>query len=450
MGATASDFHVFVLRAFDNRGGASPLLIRGFYARTVAPDVRIIRPGPNDFFPAQVPVPFRVEWQGHDPDGEGAGNPTAYRLRLLDQNDPNDRVYLVDPDSLLHEGAANGWRGWRTIGGDTTSLILTQNDVVPNQSKMLAVLAVDAAGATTPYLTFDRNFLTFDAVPDGSGSPPRIHVRSSFMDFAYDSGGYSLDPLRQIPAEVPAHLPLAFFWEAFATLGRTVAASRWLLDGNVTDETPRSGPSDLSHWSELLPPSASIELPGLEPGVHYFYIEERDDLGDKSLAVVRLTVVSLAPTHELLVVDDTRLEPDKFSIATGCPFLYTKPWPSAAELDTFLYARGGVPWRCAQADPTAISVPGLLAGYAFDTLGTRLGLEFPQERLLCRGSEAIGTCCGWWTASPHNTARISINRSSRSPRLQPCRLPVGQAAWPPMSPRAAKCGWRAAAQRSPH
>jgi hypothetical protein len=76
-------------------------------------------------------------------------------------------------------------------------------------------------------------------------------------------------------------------------------------------------------------------------------------------------------------VDDTRLEADKFSAATHCPFVYTRPWPSAAELDTFLYARGGVPWRCAQGDPSANSVPGLFTGYRFDTLGTRLGFEDP-------------------------------------------------------------------------
>src|SRR5258706_551929 len=63
----------------------------------------------------------------------------------------------------------------------------------------------------------------------------------------------------------------------------------------------------------------------------------------------------------------------------ACPANYTRPWPSAAELDTFLYARGGVPWRCVHDPAGATSVPGLLAGYAFDTLGTRLGLEFPAD-----------------------------------------------------------------------
>src|SRR5262245_18412748 len=40
-GATASEFHVFVLRAVDDRGGVSASVVRAFYAYTVAPDVRI-------------------------------------------------------------------------------------------------------------------------------------------------------------------------------------------------------------------------------------------------------------------------------------------------------------------------------------------------------------------------------------------------------------------------
>jgi hypothetical protein len=46
------------------------------------------------------------------------------------------------------------------------------------------------------------------------------------------------------------------------------------------------------------------------------------------------------------------------------------PWPSAAELDTFLYARGGVRWRY-YIPVTTLSPPGIFNGYAFDTLGTR-------------------------------------------------------------------------------
>src|SRR4029077_8826834 len=85
--------------------------------------------------------------------------------------------------------------------------------------------------------------------------------------------------------------------------------------------------------------------------------------------------------HALLVIDDTRLEPDK--CRNGCPLQYTDQWPGRAEFDTFCYARGGFNWRCTRNPTTGVtSTPGLFAGYDFDTLGTRLNLENPARALL--------------------------------------------------------------------
>jgi len=67
-------------------------------------------------------------------------------------------------------------------------------------------------------------------------------------------------------------------------------------------------------------------------------------------------------------VDDTRLTPDQVG-PNGSLDPPRGAWPSAAELDTFLYARGGYPWQGYPAG--TLSRPGLLAGYDFDTLGTR-------------------------------------------------------------------------------
>jgi hypothetical protein len=75
------------------------------------------------------------------------------------------------------------------------------------------------------------------------------------------------------------------------------------------------------------------------------------------------------PERDLLIVDDTRLTPDARNPATGATDPPRGPWPTAAELDTFLYARGGVPWRDYPAG--TLSASGILAGYDFDTLGTR-------------------------------------------------------------------------------
>src|SRR5262249_4668563 len=98
--------------------------------------------------------------------------------------------------------------------------------------------------------------------------------------------------------------------------------------------------------------------------------------------VLKLVTITVSLNRDLLVVNDTRLEVDKFlsDPARQTPDQYTTVWPSKTELDTFLFARGGVPWRGTRNPPTGvISPPGLLAGYAYDTLGTRLGFEHSRD-----------------------------------------------------------------------
>lgn len=374
-GATASSFHVFVLRAVDNRGGRSPNIVRAFYATTVAPDAQITSPRPSALLEALVPVPFTVHWTSDDPDGEGDRRPAFHRVRFLDLADPEAQRFRYDPDSLLRLGAATDWMGWHVVAGDTTSFPI---DTPPAGGEgLFAVVAVDAAGATTPYLTFDRNFLRYrTTLPDVEG--PRIHIVSHFIDYTYPSGGWFLDPARQINVEIGPH-PLEFHWDGIPAPGRRLHASRWMLDGDPLDDTPRLSPNDLAHWSEWLPPVSSAQLPALPVGVHLLYVELRDDFGDRSLAIIGLGVIVPTLERELLVVDDTRLEVDKFH-TPGTPNTYTSPWPSATELDTFLFARGGYPWRGTKNPATGvISEPGLLAGYSRDSLGTRLGLENPAS-----------------------------------------------------------------------
>ena len=376
-GATASEFHVFVLRAIDDRHVASPRVVRAFYAYTIAPDVWITRPMPNELLRVQVPVPFTVEWDGDDPDGAGSRRPASYRTRLLDMDDPANQAYLVDPDSLLRGGEASGWAGWTTQSGDSSSLSINDAQLVPGRSGLFAVVAVDEAGATTPYILLDRNLLQFSVEPPNAGAP-RIHIFSALEDFTYSSGGFYVDPSREIPLQTTVDERLRINWDATPAAGHVAVASRWMIDGDPFDETPRSGPDDLNHWSTPGPANSGLTMPVLSTGTHRLYVEIRDDFGDRSLAIVRFETITLNPTAELLVVNDTRLEVDKFvsDPSHQVPDVYTRPWPSATELDTFLFARGGYPWRGTK-NPTSgvISPPGLLAGYAFDTLGTRRGLQ---------------------------------------------------------------------------
>jgi hypothetical protein len=225
----------------------------------------------------------------------------------------------------------------------------------------------------------NENMLRLECNPAATLGP-RIHVFNSYLDFTYDSGGYTVDELRWIRLDAPASQPIPFNWEAFTSAGAHIERYRWGVDlASVADDTPRSDEvHDYSHWSRGGALEQSCTLVGLSPGLHLLYIEAKDNNGYASLGIVAVTLVVPTFANDLLVVDDTRFEVDKF-LAPGRLDTYKGRWPSATELDTFLFARGGFPWRSTQdGSPDLRSPAGVFAGYAYDTLGTRLGREFPS------------------------------------------------------------------------
>ena len=368
---TASDFHVFVARAWDNSGGASEPVLRAFYAYTVAPTARIEHPPADPFQAYPVPLSFNVEFSGDDPDGIGSREPSAFLLRLISDLSPMFNVLAADPDSLRREAAATGWRGWSTLAGDQTRFSL--RDMPEGTRWVMALAAVDGAGAITPLFSFDRNLLQF-VVSASYG--PRLHVQGPGLDYTYADGSESTDSTRWLTVSQPVGTRATYSWSATAAARGTIAGYRWVLDPDTLEaETPRSDESnDIGHWSRWSPfTTFTGPLPPWAVGEHFLYIQAEDDLGGRSLGVVRVQTFNVGFERPLLVVDDTRLELDRLATG-GCLASYTKPWPSASELDTLLYAVGGVPWRCAVNPPGALSPPGLLAGLNADTVGTRVSV----------------------------------------------------------------------------
>ncbi len=382
----ATDHHTFVIRAVDNSKSDSRYsepISRSFYTYTVAPEVQIVSPRPNAFFEAQVGLSVTITWAGFDPDGSGQRRPVQYRYLLLGATDPRYGLARSVPDSLLRFSLATGFAGWDSLDGTGTSVRYTQ--LTPGTQHVFIVVAKDEAGAYSAGLSSNTNMLAFHVgFPQNSG--PRIVVGNEFFNYMYPSGGYTMDAGAIVRIELPPQTRTRINWYAEPRPGAGIDYYRWAVDiEDLTDETPRNPEStDQAHWSRKSPSTTFAEIGPFEPrSVHTLYIEAADTDGLKSLAIVRLEVVAAYLNdpvlgRELLIVDDTRLEADKFG-PNGCPNAYTREWPSAAELDTFLYARGGKPWRCTRT-PTAgvVSQPGLFAGYAFDTLGTRRGFEIPS------------------------------------------------------------------------
>jgi hypothetical protein len=159
---------------------------------------------------------------------------------------------------------------------------------------------------------------------------------------------------------------------------------RWVLDlQSLDDETPRVNQNDWYHWSpwNLSQTSATIGpfagAGGDSGEAHNFYLEAEDINGLVSLGWIQFRVYRPTFTKDLLVVDDTRFRVDQIVSPTRPDSLQAPSgvWPTRAELDTFLFAVGGVRWRMTPAG--RLSPTGLFKGYRYDTMGTRNGLENP-------------------------------------------------------------------------
>jgi hypothetical protein len=391
---TASDPHIFLIKAIDDEGAQSEPRLRGFFSYTIAPTVLIRNPIPSEFLDRQIPPSVRIEWEGSDVDGQFTQKPTKYKYRMLDLDDPGNTIFLSNPDSLRRLEASRNWAGWDSTSAETTFVQFT--NLTPGKRYLFVLIGFDEAGAYSPVFSLNSNMLKMQANIAASNGP-LIRIFNQYIDFTYPSGGYTADPLRWISIEVPSNVPIQVCWEAFPPPGSLIQHFRWMVNGNINDETDRNDEqNDYQYWSREDPTQPNcVTLRPFTDGEHFFYLECADNNTQKSLGILKMTAVTPSFDKPLIVVNDTRLEPDKFlgdPVNRRIPDIYTKPWPAKSELDTFLFARGGMPWTGTK-NPTSgvLSTPGVMAGYEMelsrrlrlpDTLGTRLGLENPARGVL--------------------------------------------------------------------
>lgn len=370
---TAKGFHTFVVKSVDDRGGQSAPESRSFTSFTVTPTVKFVNPVPNHLLSPTFGPGVRLNWTGTDPDGRNTTKPVYYKFKVFaeDNRDFDFFTLLLRPDSLRRYYAPH-FDGWDSLGADVSAIDV--RDLLPDKRYVAVIVAFDEAGAYSPVFNLDVNMLFFGVSYLGLLGP-RFTVYNESFYYQYASGGVSLDPLGYIKAEVPADQPVRFSWFAAASSGGFVSGYRWMLDGDIGDETLRTiESSDLKHWSQWSPQATSVRLPafvlpaGVNTETHFFYIEARDNIDQVSLSVIQFTIVRASFDKALLFVDDTRFNPD-VKLTDGTISRPKGSWPTAAELDTFMFARGGVPWRTYPAG--IVSPPGIFKGYAYDTIGTR-------------------------------------------------------------------------------
>ncbi len=376
-------FHTFVIKAVDNLGLASAVIERAFFSYTVAPTVQIMSPHPFASSVARVTPSMRITWTGTDPDGQLRQKPVQYKYKLIPYGTPEfDIDYAVTrdgPDSLRRHYARTNFAGWDSVGGDTTSVQFT--GLIPEKSYLFVLVGIDEAGAYNANFSVTSNILKFSVGYAGTQGP-RIYVYNEFYQYGPANGFQPTNPATWQSLEIPAGQKVTFNWLATPPDGADIDWYRWRLDGNVDDETARTNEeTDWYHWSQKSLSVTSCTVgPFFTSDVHTLYIEAQDNNGMLSLVTLKLKPVVATmntPTgREILVVDDTRLEPTKIPSGSSTRNEYGSVWPSASELDTFLYAVGGVPWmdvRTAVGVAKPNSPAGIMKGYAFDTLGTRQG-----------------------------------------------------------------------------
>ncbi len=368
---TGHAYHTFVMKAVDNGGLASLPEHRSFNAFTITPTIKIQTPILNHLFTPTFGSSFRVTWKGEDPDGRTSHAPVRYKYKVFEDGGEITLLnVLLEPDTLRRRyGPA--FATWDSVGGDTTDLTL--RDLTPGL-KLAVFVAFDEAGAFSPVFSLDDNMLLFN-VSYSNALGPALTLWNEFLYYKFTTPIFSIDPATYIGAEFPAGVPLRLNWSGTTHSGTFVGGYRWKLDGDVSDQTPRSDEAlDVGHWSRWSPLTTECVLPPIVPPqgqsseTHFFYLQARDNEGQMSMAVLRFDAIRATFDKGLLIVDDTRFKLDT-RLANGNLAAPSGAWPTAAEFDTFLCAVGGVPWRGYAAG--TLSPPGLFAGYDFDTLGTR-------------------------------------------------------------------------------
>ncbi|HEY6866553.1 MAG TPA: hypothetical protein VI792_04805, partial [Candidatus Eisenbacteria bacterium] len=345
-----------------------------------------------------VPPSAHITWTGSDPDGQIV----KYKVKLFKETDkifnwPNSCCaqefdYARSHPDSLRSFFAPGFAGFDSVPGDTNETRYT--NLVPYTRYLFVLVGIDDAGDYNPVWSRSTNVLQMLVVQDGA-TGPLITMYNQYFNYTYASGGYIDDPSRYADAQVPGNLPVTVHWSAQPLVGTQILAYRWVLDlADLSDVTPRTNEAtDWYHWSQwnLATTSATVgpfPLPGGLPRAHLLYIDAMDTNGLQSLGIVRFTAVPTVFTDEysLLIVNDTRLLPDQKLDPPSLTYPDSLqaprgPWPSAAELDTFLFAVGGVRYR--MTPNGTLSRPGIFAGYHYDTLATQFvpGGQIPLATL---------------------------------------------------------------------
>ncbi len=371
--------HVFVVRAVGTDGRMSDPAWFAFSEDNYPPVVEITSPQPSASDPVIILPEVTIQWKGELWDGRSWSAPVKYKYRLFERYNPDfpgipDFVAFARtyPDSVRRLYAPS-FAGWDSVPGETTSVRYA--DLTPGTTYLFAIVSFDDQGDYDPFFSLNRNLLMMLVATPTTGGPI-LTVFNEYFNYTYLTGEWSSDPSRRVRVEVPAGRPVTVHWHARPLLGADIAWYRWALAPvDLVGRVPwADDPARWHHWSARSPTTTSATVGPFHPPpgsalTRWLYIEAEDTRGFRSLGIVEMVTRRPAFNQELLIVDDTRLKVDIRSTSGPDVDPPSGPWPTAAELDTFLFAKGGFPWRSYPAG--TVSPPGIFNGYEYDTIGTR-------------------------------------------------------------------------------
>lgn len=373
----AGRYRVLELNAADGRAAPITRFLE-FTPVNVLPASRIVVPRPvppsalQQPGSVETPLSFTVRWNGVDADGIGTTRPAGYVSRLLPLRE-------VDPDSpssvsvaelvayLAADRVANP-AAWQMHEATDTSRVLA--GLAPELT-IFAVLARDPAGEEERRFDLLANVLCFRPTAHVRG--PRLTLSSSIFSRTKSNPG--LDPTIVATVSLRSVDSFTLGWSAEPGTGREIDGFRWAVDiADIADESPRVGPDDLAHWSEWSTSAtgATVGPFAAGSGPRLFHVMARDNLGDRTLALVRMDILDHQPTADLLIIDD--LYGPRTELAAGQPpggfIRISTAYPMEAEQDSFYVARGGFAdlFRVRSGTPGAISAAGMFADFDADTL----------------------------------------------------------------------------------
>jgi len=127
----------------------------------------------------------------------------------------------------------------------------------------------------------------------GESSGPVLCFQAASLSYCYPAPGYCACPEAEVAHKVLADSVMYMSWMGDAGSKRSIRAYRWAVDiADVSDNTPRTDEdTDLSHWSQPSPEATAVALgPWPANDVHRLYVEVEDDMGFKSLGILRIEV----------------------------------------------------------------------------------------------------------------------------------------------------------------